>query len=206
MKKQLIILSLLFGALTLGIGQTFTGGVTGGLNAARIDGDGDERDGKLGLNAGAFISREIIPGLLDWQLELKYTSRGKYQGPTLVYPGISIIDLKYAELPFSLQLRVNEKWQIETGISPDVLLKQSYADENGSLPVPDDEADKLDRFGITVFGGIKYYIKDPLAVSIRFNYSAFPFKRFDGYAIRYRDTGWFHDVLSVNATYYFFRR
>jgi hypothetical protein len=186
--------------------QSFQGGVSGGLNAARIDGDGHEFYGKLGLNVGAFVARAIVPDMLYWQMELKYTSRGKYhiyRDPTGSIVDLSLIDLRYAELPLSLHYFLNEKVQLELGLSPDLLLKERYEDGEGVLPV--EEANDLRRFGITAFAGANYFVLEPLAVGIRFNYSVIPFYKFDAYAVRYRDSGWFHDVLSINARYYFTR-
>jgi hypothetical protein len=200
--KNLFI--VLLAILSLGASaQGFQGGISGGLNAARIDGDGHEIYGKLGLNLGAFASREIIRDQLYWQMEIKYTSRGKYQGPTRNFFGIEIIDLRYVELPLSIQYLYNDKLQFEIGISPDVLLAEYYADENGAISP--EFANDLDRFGVTAFAGINYFVLSKLAVGMRFNYSIIPFYKFDAYAIRYRDSGYFHDVLSLNARYYFSR-
>jgi hypothetical protein len=201
----LYILSGLF-LLTSLSGQDFQGGFSGGLNAARIDGDSHEFYGKLGLNLGAFVARPIIPDMLYWQMELKYTSRGKYNlqrnsSGTII--GMSLIDLRYIEMPLSLHYFLNEKVQIELGLSPDLLMKERYEDENGILP-PED-ANDLRPVGITAFAGANYFVLDPLAFGIRFNYSVFPFYKRPGYAVRYRDSGWFHDVLSINARYYFAR-
>jgi hypothetical protein len=203
--KYLFLITLFF--LLNGLSaQSFQGGVSGGLNAARIDGDGHEFYGKLGLNAGAFVARAILPEMLYWQMELKYTSRGKFnisRDQTGGIVNLSLIDLRYAELPLSLHYFLNEKVQLELGLSPDLLLKEHYEDENGILPV--EEANDLRRFGITAFAGANYFILEPVAVGIRFNYSMIPFYKFDAYAVRYRNSGWFHDVLSINARYYFTR-
>lgn len=198
-----MVFSLLLASLNA---QKFQGGLIGGLNAARIDGDGHEFYGKLGLNAGAFVAREILPEMLFWQMEVKYTSRGKYhlyRDPMGNIVGLSLIDLRYAELPLSLHYFLNEQVQLELGLSPDLLLRERYEDENGILPLED--ANDLRRFGVTVFAGGNYFVLEQLAVGIRFNYSVIPFYKFDAYAVRYRDSGWFHDVLSVNVRYYFTR-
>jgi hypothetical protein len=189
-----------------GSSQSFQGGISAGLNAARIDGDSHDLYGKLGLNAGAFIVRPVMPDILYWQMEIKYTSRGKYnlQRDQLGYIiGMELIDLRYVEFPFSLQFFFNDKFQIELGFSPDLLLKEYYADENGSLS-PEFSND-LRRFGITAFGGLNYFVFEAFSLGVRFNYSAIPFYKFEAYAIRYRDSGWFHDVLSLNVRYYFSR-
>ena len=203
--KYLFITLLLF-MLTGLDAQKFQGGLSGGLNASRIDGDGHEFYGKLGLNAGAFVAREIIPEMLFWQMEVKYTSRGKYhifRNPMGNIVGLSLIDLRYAELPLSMHYFLNQQVQLELGLSPDLLLMERYEDENGILPAED--ANDLRRFGITAFAGANYFVIEQLAVGIRFNYSVIPFYKFDAYAVRYRDSGWFHDVLSVNIRYYFTR-
>jgi hypothetical protein len=204
--KRILIFFCLFASLSI-FSQSFQGGIAGGLNAARIDGDGHELYGKLGLNAGAFIAREILPRQLFWQMELKYTSRGKYniQRDLSGFPiRIELIDLRYVELPVSLHYFFTEKFQIELGLSPDVLLKEYYEIDND--PVSPDYANDLRRFGVTAFIGANYFIMEKLALGMRFNYSAIPFYKFDGYAIRYRDSGFFHDVLSLNARYYITRR
>ncbi len=204
MKIKILFIVSLFLVLHGLSAQSFQGGIFGGLNAARIDGDGHELYGKLGLNAGAFAARAIVPEMLYWQLELKYTSRGKYnveRNATGNIIGTSLIDLRYIEMPLSIHYFLNEKVQLELGLSPDVLLKERYEDEDG--PLPSDR--ELDRFGITAFAGANYFITDPFAVGIRFNYSVFPFYKFDAYAALYRYSGWFHDVLSINVRYYFTR-
>jgi len=206
MKRKLQFGFLLILLSSLASSQTFQGGISGGLNAARIDGDGHELYGKLGLNAGAFVAREIIPEILFWQLELKYTSRGKYNlerdwGGTVI--GKDLIDLRYIEMPFSVHYFFSEKIQAEFGIAPDVLIKQYWIDENGDYT--ESSGYDLRRFGITALIGANYFIRPELAVGIRFNYSLIPFYKFSAYAIRYRDSGWFHDVLSLNLRYYFSR-
>lgn len=207
MKKSITFLFLLLFVMGIGVyGQKFQGGITAGLNAARIDNDTDELYGKLGLNAGAFVARQTSINQLYWQLELKYTSRGKYDiqrdlAGNIV--GTDLIDLRYIEMPISLHYFINERLQAELGFAPDVLIREYYADENG--PIPLDNANDLRRFGITAFAGVNFFVRPDLAFGLRFNYSAVPFYKFEAYAIRYRDSGWFHDVLSINARYYFTR-
>ena len=206
MKAKTTILIIFLALVTQVSGQKFQGGITAGLNAARIDNDTDELYGKLGLNAGAFVARQTGINQLFWQLELKYTSRGKYDiqrdlaGNVI---GTDLIDLKYIEMPLSLHYFINERVQVELGFAPDVLIREYYADENGAIPL--DNANDLRRFGITAFAGVSFFVRPELAFGIRFNYSAIPFYKFQAYAVRYRDSGWFHDVLSVNARYYFSR-
>ena len=48
---------------------------------------------------------------------------------------MSLIDLRYIEMPLSIHYFLNEKVQLELGLSPDVLLKERYEDEDG-IEVP----------------------------------------------------------------------
>ncbi|MDF1572228.1 MAG: outer membrane beta-barrel protein [Bacteroidales bacterium] len=206
MRLKIEVLTILLVLAFQASGQKFQGGLTAGLNAARIDNDTDELYGKLGLNAGAFVARQTSIDLLYWQLELKYTSRGKYDiqrdlaGNIM---GLDLIDLRYIEMPVSLHYFINERIQAELGFAPDVLIREYYADENGAIPL--DNANDLRRFGITAFAGVNFFVRPELAFGIRFNYSVVPFYKFDAYAVRYRNSGWFHDVLSINARYYISR-
>lgn len=203
---KIMLLAVLLALVFQASGQKFQGGITAGLNAARIDNDTDELYGKLGLNAGAFVARQTSIDQLFWQLELKYTSRGKYDiqrdlaGNIM---GLDLIDLRYIEMPVSLHYFINERIQAELGFAPDVLIREYYADENGAIPL--DNANDLRRFGITAFAGVNFFVRPELAFGIRFNYSVIPFYKFDAYAVRYRNSGWFHDVLSINARYYISR-
>jgi hypothetical protein len=206
MKIKIFYILALSIYVSLASAQSFQGGLLGGLNAARIDGDGHERYGKLGLNLGAFASREIIKDQLYWQIEVKYTSRGKYNiqrdlsGNPL---RIELIDLRYIELPLSLHYYYNERIQLVLGTSPDVMIIERYEIDN--YPVSSEYANDLRRFGITGFIGGNYFILNNLAVGMRFNYSLIPFYKHPAYAIRYRDSGFFHDVLSLNMKYYISR-
>jgi len=149
--------------------QEFKGGILGGLNSARIDNDSHELFGKMGINAGFFVARDIMPDFLYWQMELKYTMRGKYQGPTATFTGLEIIDLRYLEMPLTVQAIFNGKIHVGLGLAPDVLLQEYYEDENG--PISADLAKDLDRFGLTALGEINYFFKPKLAAGVRFNYS-----------------------------------
>ncbi len=182
--------------------QSFQGGIFAGINASQIDNDTYGGFNKLGLNAGAFVSREITPNFY-WQMELKYSSRGMYHHPTINQNFIALSNLKYLELPLSIHYFYNEKIQVELGFAPDVLLSEYYEDEHGSLDPA--YAPDLRRFGVNVFGGIYYYFIENMAVGIRYTYSAIPFYPFDFWTARYRDKGYFHDVLCLSVKYYFVR-
>ncbi len=182
--------------------QKFHGGIFAGINASQIDNDSYGGFNKLGLNAGAFVSREIMQNL-NWQMELKYSSRGMYHHPTITQNFIDLSNLRYIELPISVHYFYNEKIQVELGFAPDMLLSEYYEDENGILDP--EYAPDLRRFGVNVFAGAYYYFIENMAAGFRYTYSAIPFYPFDFWTSRYRDKGLFHDVISLSVKYYFVR-
>lgn len=199
MKKSFFAFLILFSFSTL-YSQTFQGGLTGGINASRVDNDGHGRYGKMGLNAGFFVAREIMDNTLFWQMEIRYSSRGKYDRGIDPPYEVAIMDLKYIELPLSLHYNVNEKFQPKVGLAPDMLIKEAYYDEDG--PVSSSGSNTLHQFGLTAFAGMNYFFNEKIAIGAQLNYSVFPFYRFPGTAIRYFDRGYFHSVISINMKYY----
>lgn len=212
MRKRIGYIFILLAICFLSEAQSFRFGIVGGVNSSRIDNDRHDIWGKLGLNGGVFVERDLIPGVLFWEMDLKYTARGKYQGPTSTNLGISIIDLKYVEFPVGINYRINDQFSFGIGIAPDVLLSERHYDENGLLPNidpiygvgqnGDPDENRTFYFGLTAYAAMNYYFLENFAAEIRFNYSVFPFYKFDAYAVRYRDSGLFHDVISINLKYY----
>ncbi len=203
MKNRLAFIGLLLGLSVVAFGQKFQGGVFAGLNASQVDNDGFAGYKKLGLNAGVFVGRELDYGLA-WKMELKYTSRGMYQPPTLNNPSeLAYSNLQYFEVPLSISYLYNEKVEVELGIAPDVLLREKYENESGILDPS--YASDIRRFGLNVFGGINYYFIDNMAVGVRYTISGLPFYVFDYWTPRYISSGFFHDVLSMSVKYYFLR-
>jgi len=183
--------------------QAFKGGFLGGINASQVDNDGVNGFGKLGLHAGAFIYKDIIPGLLEWQMELRYSGKGSYRGPTQTDPSYYVMEVGYVEMPLSLNYIYKEKIRLEFGFSPDVLLREVYRDQDGFLDT--EYSNELNRFGLNVFAGLNYFFLPRVALTLRYQYSVFPFYKFTFYTPRYRDSGLFHDLFSFGAAYHFGR-
>ncbi len=206
MKVRYILLVALLAVTFNSFAQQFRGGVSAGLNFAQMDGLSRNVYGKLGLNAGAFVAREILPEVLDWQLELNYSSKGNYNVETTPYlpnptvTGISIADLKYIEMPLSIQYYINNRMKAGAGLAPDVLIKEAYYDENGALSA--DHAENLNRFSINALVEFNYLITRNLTLGFRFTHSLTRIYKFDAYTIYYFKSGYFNDVLRFNLTYY----
>lgn len=199
MRMKLFLLCLVLSSSTILSAQSFQGGVFGGINASQVDNDGYSGFNKLGLNAGAFACREIMTDLY-WQIELRYSSRGIYNVRTTSNPSISMSNLIYLEMPLTVHYFYDNKIQAELGLAPDVLLAEFYGDETAGIDPS--QADELKRFGLNSIAGIYYYFRENLGVGVRFTYSLVPFYRSEGVAVRYWDSGLFHNVFSLNLKYY----
>ncbi len=185
----------LISALTFG--QQFNAGFFGGITASQVDGDTYGGYNKLGVTTGLFVNRYIEYDIY-WQAEIKYVTRGVYKGPTDNDYTLYRSRYHYIELPLSVHYLYDERIQVEAGTSPEVLLKVTYEDQDGTINAsnyPDNR-----RFGLSVFGGLAYWFNGTTGVGIRFTYSAFPFRPPQewNYA-RYR--GYFHNVLCLTAAY-----
>jgi len=180
--------------------QEFNAGIFGGINASQVDRDGYGGYNKLGLNAGVFVNREIGSNFF-WQLELKYSPRGTYYLGEDVVEDFVKTKFQYVELPLSVHYLHDEKYQFELGISPDVLIHfAAYDYERNEVP----QEEKLGgnrRFGLNALAGFHYWMNPSLGVGLRFTYSIVPYSLRDGASVRFLDSGYFHNVLSLTFSY-----
>lgn len=180
-------------------GQNTNTGFYAGITASQVDGDAYKGFNKLGLIAGAFVNRHIEHSIY-WQLEAKYVIRGAYKGPGENDPTLYRSSYHYVEFPLSVHYLHDQKIQVEAGTSPEVLVKTIFSDQDGIIDpasYPDNR-----RFGLSVFGGIHYWLNATTGVGIRYTYSAIPFRDpREWNHPRYR--GYFHNVISLTVAYKF---
>jgi hypothetical protein len=180
-------------------GQEFNAGIFGGVTASQVDGDTYGGFNKLGITAGAFVNR-YIDWDIYWQLELKYVMRGVYEGPGANDNFLYKSSYHYLEFPISVHYLINEKFQIELGTSPEVLLFVRYWDQDGLIDASSYPENR--RIGLSVFGGIHYWFTAATSVGIRYTYSAIPFREPQEWNnAQYR--GYFHNVLCLTVAYKF---
>ena len=180
-------------------GQKINAGFFGGITASQVDGDAYVGFNKLGLTAGAFGNRHIEYDIY-WQVEVKYVTRGTYKGPGDNDPTLYRSTYHYVEFPLSVHYLYDNKIQVEAGTSPEVLVKTIFSDQEGIID-PSSYPDNR-RFGLSVFGGIFFWLNDTAGVGIRYTYSAIPFRDPQEWNHpRYR--GYFHNVICLTAAYKF---
>ncbi|MBO4328349.1 MAG: PorT family protein [Bacteroidales bacterium] len=102
MKKTLFLIAVVLLALAAkpGQAQSFDGGLTAGVVASQIDGDGYGGFHQLGWTGGFFV-RIPSDGPGSWQMELRYTLLGAHSDVKEVDNGMLPMDVRlhYTELP-----------------------------------------------------------------------------------------------------------
>jgi len=180
--------------------QEFNAGVFGGMNASQVDRDGYGGYNKLSFTGGVFVNRAFSPDFF-WQLELKYGGRGAYYANADAVQDFHKTSFRYIELPLSVHYLMKEKVQVEIGLSPDVLIGfVAYDDQRNEVPL-DEPLGGNRRFGLNAFTGVHYWFHPTFGVGLRFTYSIFPYSLREGASVRYLDSGYFHNVLSLTASY-----
>lgn len=192
----IMILLLLTLAVSLK-GQQFNAGFFGGLNISQVHGDTYSGFNKLGFNAGFFVNR-LIDKQFYWQAEIKYGTRGVYEGPTDSNPSLYKSSYHMIEIPLSVNYLFDEKILVELGTSPEVLVTTLFWDENGLM----DKSTYRDnrRFGLSVFAGIGYWFNAKMMAGLRYTNSAVPFRDPEEWNnSQYR--GYFHNVISLTLAF-----
>lgn len=185
--------------------QEFNAGVFGGINASQVDRDGYGGYHKLGFTGGVYVNREFRTDFY-WQLELKYGSRGAYYSNSEVVEDFSKTSFQYIEFPLSLHYLIKEKAQMEIGFSPNVLVGfQAYDDQRNLVPQTETLGGNR-RLGLDGFVGFHYWLHSTVSIGLRFTYSVIPYSLREGAAVRYLDSGYFHNVLSLTTSYKFIHR
>jgi hypothetical protein len=178
-------------------GQSLKYGIFGGITASQVDGDAYRGFNKLGSTAGLFVNSYIEYNIY-WQAEIKFVTRGVYKGPADNDQTLYKSAYYYVEIPLSVHYLVNEKFLVELGISPEVLLGTRYWDENGILN-PEGYPDNR-RLGLSVFAGVGYWISNRVMAGLRYTNSAIPFRDPQEWNNpQYR--GYFHNVMSLSLAF-----
>ena len=197
------LVSLLLFCIVLSAGaQQFNAGLFGGINVSQVSGDTYTGFNKLGFNGGVFVNRPSDKNFY-WQAEIKYGTRGVYEGPTDGNPTLYKSSYHILELPLSVNYLFEERIMVELGTSPEMLITTRFWDENGLMDkssYPDNR-----RVGLSVFAGIAYWFNAHMMAGLRYTNSAIPFRDPEEWNnSQYR--GHFHNVISLSLAYKFIHR
>lgn len=195
------ILTWLLGSVSLDA-QPLNVGVYAGVNASQVAGDSYYGFNKLGLNAGFFVN-QLIEYDIYWQAELRYSSRGVYQGPSDNSNALYKSGYYILELPFSVHYLYDGRVMVELGTSPEILLGTRYWDEYGLMDPSTYPENR--RFGLSVFGGIGFWFNNNIMAGLRYTNSAIPFRDPEEWN-NAQNRGYFHSVFSLSIIYKFNHR
>jgi hypothetical protein len=182
--------------------QEFNAGIFGGINVSQVSGDSYSGFNKLAFTGGVFVNRPIDKNFY-WQVEIKYGTRGVYEGPTDGNPTLYKSAYHILELPLSVNYLFDDRIMIELGTSPEVLLTTRFWDENGLMDKSSYPYNR--RIGLSVFAGIAYWFNAHMMAGLRYTNSAIPFRDPEEWNNpQYR--GQFHNVISLSLAYKFTRQ
>ena len=191
---------------TVGFSQRFEGGLLAGFNGTQVDGDLYKGFNKPGALIGAYVQTDIAPAVFAG-MELKYSQKGSRNKikPKTTNPEKYIMRLGYAEIPFFIGFRANEKGSVLAGISVGYLIHSEEQDENG--PFPEEDQDAFNSIDLQPFLGFQFDMLDNLKLDLRFSYSVLPIRGQPGENATnyYWLNNQFNNVLSL-ALYYRFNR
>jgi len=196
----LIVLIIFSGKLSA---QSFKGGVTFGLAASQVAGDGYWGFNKAGIFAGGWVNFDFKENSF-LQMELTYFQKGSRHNPNYEknpadFPYIFRVD--YIELPLLYQFKTG-RFIIEAGPSMGVLIH--YYEASDQLIISDKEnANIPTRLTFQVNLGMQIVITDRISAGLRANSSLINIrqKNVTGDTRRLFWFGQFNDALVIAAYY-----
>jgi len=204
MKNKILLLTiailLIRGSL---FAQSFTGGVTTGLAASQVAGDGYWGFNKAGIFAGGWVNFNYNEHS-SLQMELTYFQKGSRHNPNYEknpadFPYIFRAD--YVELPVLYQFKTGQLI-IEVGPSMGVLMH--YFEASDQLIISNKEnANRPTRLTFQINMGMKIVISDRLNAGLRTNNSLINIrkKNVTGDARRLFWFGQYNDALVIVLFY-----
>ncbi|HLO90500.1 MAG TPA: outer membrane beta-barrel protein [Lentimicrobium sp.] len=169
MKKLLLkILPLTFCVLSISSasGQSFKGGVQGGLVGSQVAGDLFSGYNKAGLSAGGWVSLRTSVHT-EFQMELSYIQKGSRENPNYEKGKFDefIMRIDYVEMPVLYRMIYSDRLNFETGLSMNFLIHH-YERKNGI-----ELNDPFSRSNLCFILGLSYNINDKLRANFRTNNS-----------------------------------
>ena len=185
------------------VAQSFKGGITFGLAATQVAGDGYWGFNKAGIFAGGWVNFDYNEHS-SLQIELTYFQKGSRHNPNYEknpadFPYIFRVD--YVELPLLYQFKTG-RFIIETGPSMGVLMH--YYEASDQLIISDKEnANRPTRLTFQLNLGMQIVITGRISASLRANSSMINIRQNNvtGDAKRLFWFGQFNDALVIAAYY-----
>ena len=192
----LIILLLVAGSVSKA--QPFGGGFFAGVTASQVDGDTYAGYNKIGITAGAYITKELSRKS-DLKVELRYIQKGAYNKGPDQNPSLYKLTLHFVELPLMYQFYIHDNIILDAGLAPEVFLFYKEEDENGEFP----EENPFHRFGLEADAGVNYTFSDHIIGGLRYGYSVLPIRDHASGQTYRLNKGQYSNMFSFSIYYQF---
>lgn len=204
--KCFCIITILFFSGSALFSQPFHGGLIAGFTASQVDGDSYSGYNKPGIQAGVFISFELLPWL-DTRMEIKYTSRGAREPAADDNTGSYLLGLHYIDIPVMASLKYRKIGAFELGLISGYLFKAAGEDDAGKLP--EEYLVDFHKFDLGLLIGADVNITQKIAVNIRYSYSICSIRDLDSAGSYYswfgklfgHSKGDFNNYLALGISY-----
>ncbi len=194
MKKVLGILILLTGFSSTA--QNFEAGFVGGLTMSQISGDALSGFDKPGARIGAYISYPIHRKPMNIEVGMQYTQKGSRGTSGEMGVLNYFMDMKYLELPFTLNYCFKNGLIIESGLGPGVLI--SYTEEiTGRLT----NTNAPNTFALDFLCGLQYQFLNHLKFNIRYGNSLITFREEDVKNSLEKSKDWYSSMVTFALMY-----
>jgi hypothetical protein len=185
--------------ISIGIkSQSFNAGISGGINASQISGDGYSGFDKAGILFGVY-SNAPISNKLNIQLEINYSQKGSRRNQTDENPDFLLLRLNYVEVPILVRWE-SKKITYEAGLYYGQLIHQYLEDENFEYV----DFENFNQFKSTDFGasiGLTYKLSEHLMMNWRYNNSINSVRDFNSGAQFGFKRGMMHSYMSFSIRY-----
>lgn len=188
--------------------RKFFGGVTVGLNASQVDGDGFSGFHKPGLNAGATVFWHFTPSVA-LQLELRYSQKGSrgVRSDNDPYVGSYFeqykMQLNYAEVPLILYYVMSQRYQIGVGGSYNALIGGSETYQMANPVYIDPKLYPFESYFVEGIVSLNVVLYQGLMANARYQYGFTPIRKFENTPYGVGTGNQINKMVSISLSYVF---
>lgn len=180
--------------------QTFRAGLSAGVIASQVSGDGYAGFDKAGIFAGSFINFYTSE---NWslQMEINYAEKGSRKNPNTAEGDHKFfrLRLKYIDVP--VMAKVDYKnFTFEFGLYYGRLIAYELEDENGIFDLPEGTND-FENYEVGALIGINYNLTEQLLMNWRLSNSIQEIREYDSNSSYLLNDGMFNTYLTFSIRY-----
>jgi hypothetical protein len=186
-------------------GQSFLGGLHGGLVTSQVSGDMLGGFNKPGIYGGAFVNFRLKPEH-SLQLELSFIQKGSRKSPNFEVGDFTsyLLNMNYVEIPVYYRYEPFRRLGLEAALSYAYLLSVSEEDHNGEIPRPVG-GPQFKNYDVSAGAGLYTYLSPTWIMRMRVSHSVLPVRSHASGAAYRLNYGQYHHVLMFSMCYQFRR-